>query len=229
MRRRRGTRRAARPRRGRSGPDSRTDGCAEGSERRARGGDDQNQIDEEDRPPVTHREQHPCEERADRSRERQRAHDQAEAAPEGTRRRNLAQQRESVRKDERTGDCLLDPEHDQQRQVRCEARAERGDGEPGEPAEHERPSSEPVTEVARDGLQRRHRDQVPGDEPTDRAEARVKVVDQLRQRDRDHRRVERDEHRPEHDCEDDADVAARPSARRRRQRAARVMARHCSR
>src|SRR3954469_2183497 len=48
-----------------------------------------------------------------------------------------------------------------------------------------------VAELAGDRLDDREREQIRGDEPADRADGGVEVVDDVGQRHRDHRRVER--------------------------------------
>ena len=66
-----------------------------------------------------------------------------------------------------------------------------------------------VAELAGHGLDDREREQVRGDEPPDRADGGVEVVDDVGQRDRDHRRVERREQGAERDGDQHRALRAR--------------------
>ena len=124
-------------------------------------------------------------------REGNRPADDAEGAAAATRWDELADQACAVREDDGTGDRLGDTEADQEREARRQRGAERGDTEDGQPTDDERTPAVPITELPGHRLDDGEREQVRGDEPPDRADRRVEVVDDVRQRDRDHRRVER--------------------------------------
>ena len=74
---------------------------------------------------------------------------------------------------------------------------ERGNAEPDEPAEHQSPAANAVSQAAGERLQQRHDDEVGGDQPGRSANAGLEVPENARESDRDHRGVERSEHRGE--------------------------------
>ena len=181
---------------------------APGHEQREAG---ERQVHEEDEPPVD-RGQQPPEERADRRADARRRAGDPEVRAGLPSDRVAAQEGEAVRHDGRRGDGLLQPERDEHEQVRRERGADGRDDEVHERAEHEPPAAEPIAQPARDRLQGGHRDEIRGDEPGERDVIRSEVAADERQRDDDHRRVQRDEEIAERDREDERRDARHPHA-----------------
>ena len=155
--------------------------------------------------------EHAADERPEAGRQRDRAADDPERASAAVGRDELANQAGAVREHDRARDGLQHAEHDQERERRRQRGAERRQPEDREPAEHEPAAAVAVAELAGHGLDDGEREQVRGDEPPDRADRGVEVVDDVRQRDGDHRRVERREQGAQRDGDQHRALGARTS------------------
>ena len=154
-------------------------------------GCDERDVDEEDGTPPSSRHEHAADERPETGGQRDRASHDPECASAAIRRDELADETGAVREDDRARDGLQHAEHDQERERRSRRGAERRDPEDRKPSEHERSAAVPVAELACDGLNDGEGEKVRGDEPSHGADRGVEVVDDVRYRDGDHRRVER--------------------------------------
>ena len=160
-------------------------------------------------PPADH--EHAADERPEPGGQRDRATDDPERASAAVGRDELADEAGAVREDDRARDGLQHAEPDQERERRRQRSAERCQPEDRQPAEHEPAAAVPVAELAGDGLDDGEREKVRGDEPPDRADRGVEVVDDVRQRDGDHRRVERRQQGAQRDGDQHRALGARTS------------------
>ena len=159
-------------------------------ERERRGAD--RDVHEEDPAPVDRR-KHAADERPDRGTHARRRADDPELRAAATARQRFAEQSEAVRHQRGCGDRLIQAKHGEQHDGGRDRRAGGGEREVDERGEHHSPAPEAIADPARDRLQRSHRDQVRRDDPRGRRDVDPKIAGDLRQRNDDHGRVQRDQ------------------------------------
>ena len=155
------------------------------------------QADQEERSPAQRRVQGAAQGRAGGRGDAHGRPHQAEArsAPVGGQR--LAHHRHRVGRHQRARHRLRHAQGHQHGKARGERRAQGGGREPRQADEDHRATAVAVPQLARQGMQRGHRDQVGGHRPGDRVQAHAEVVRDVGQGDRDHRRVQREQQRAE--------------------------------